>query len=132
MNTPRDASARGGQAVTPVAGIIVCAVVDELLLTHPGHATDPAIAIILGGPPLYLLGNALFGWVTNARLLPPLSYLGGRLALLTLLQGARHVSALPLGVGTTTVRVAVAGWEAIALRRSRPAAPVQHDADAAA
>ena len=67
-----------------VAGIIVCAVSDELVLAHPGHASDAGIAAILGGPALYLLGNALFKWVTNLRRALPLSHLAGLLLLLAL------------------------------------------------
>lgn len=44
-----------------VAGIIVAAVGDELVLRHPGGHTEIAAAsVILGGPALYLLGNSLF------------------------------------------------------------------------
>jgi low temperature requirement protein LtrA len=47
--------------VPMVAGIIVTAVGDELAIAHPsGHADDAAIAVILGGPALFLLGHALF------------------------------------------------------------------------
>ncbi|WP_226468770.1 low temperature requirement protein A [Luteimonas panaciterrae] len=102
-----------------VAGIIVCAVADELVLMHPDHASDAGIAAILGGPALYLLGNALFKWVTNDRRLPPLSHLVGLLLLLALLPFAYgHLfSALALGAITTAVLMLVAAWESLALRR---------------
>ena len=102
-----------------VAGIIVCAVADELVLAHPGHATDAGIAAILGGPTLYLLGNALFKWVTNDRRTPPLSHLAGLLLLFGLMPFAfAHVmSALALGATTTAILVLVAAWETVALRR---------------
>ena len=101
-----------------VAGIIVCAVSDELVLVHPEHVTDAGIAAILGGPALYLLGNALFKWVTNQRRTPPLSHMAGLLLLLALTPVAlSHVfSALALGVATTVVVLLVAAWETIALR----------------
>src|SRR5262249_28309424 len=42
-----------------VAGIIVAAVADEIALTHPlGHTSGASAAVILGGPALYLAGNA--------------------------------------------------------------------------
>ena len=44
----------------PIVAGMVCAVADELILLHPTHADDAGIAAILGGPALYLLGNALF------------------------------------------------------------------------
>ncbi|WP_242113154.1 low temperature requirement protein A [Luteimonas aquatica] len=107
-----------------VAGIIVCAVADELVLTHPGHAGNAAIAAILGGPALYLCGNAAFKWVTNDRLLPPLSHLAGLLLLLALLPPAlgHAFSALALGTLTTAVLMLVAAWESLALRRPPRAA----------
>ena len=101
-----------------VGGIIVSAVADELVLVHPGHAEALGVAVILGGPALYLLGNALFKWVSNDRRLPPLSHLAG----LALLAGVAplafdHVfSALALGVISTSVMIIVAAWETIALR----------------
>jgi len=107
-----------------VAGIIVCAVADELVLTHPGHISDAGIAAILGGPVLYLLGNALFKWVTNDRRGPPLSHMAGLLLLFGLMPFAfAHLfSALILGALTTAIFVFVAAWETMALRRPAKAA----------
>lgn len=102
-----------------VAGIVVCAVADEIVLVHPGHAEDAGIAAILGGPALYLVGNALFKWVTNDRRLPPFSHLIGLLLLFALAPFAfAHLfPALALGAATTAILVLVAAWESIALRR---------------
>ncbi len=104
-----------------IGGIILCAVADELVLVHPGHAEPMGMAIILGGPALYLLGNALFKWVSNDRRLPPLSHLAGLLLLAVLVPLATglHLSALSLGVSTTAVMVLVAAWESLTLRRIR-------------
>ena len=107
-----------------VAGIIVCAVADELVLTHPEHASDAGLGAILGGPALYLIGNALFKWVTNVRRAPPLSHMAGLLLLLVLAPFAflHMFSALGLGVVTTAVMVLVAAWETAAVhRRAKPA-----------
>ena len=103
-----------------VGGIIVSAVADELILVHPGHAETMGAAVILGGPALYLLGNALFKWVSNDRRLPPLSHLVGLVLLAGVAPFAfNHVfSALALGMITTSVMIVVAGWETIALRRT--------------
>ena len=47
--------------VPMVAGIIARAVADELPIAHPGgDVTAGTAAVILGGPALYLAGNALF------------------------------------------------------------------------
>ncbi|HQW09554.1 MAG TPA: low temperature requirement protein A, partial [Steroidobacteraceae bacterium] len=96
-----------------IAGIIVCAVADEIALVHPGHASGPAIAAIVGGPAIYVLGNALFKWVTNKRPLPPLSHVAG-LVLLALLMfpALQHaLTALQLSALTTGILVMVATWE---------------------
>jgi low temperature requirement protein LtrA len=102
-----------------VAGIIVCAVADEIVLVHPGHAETMGIAVILAGPALYLLGNALFKWVSNDRKLPPLSHLVGLsfLAIVAPFAFAHQLSALALGTFTTGVMVLVAAWESIAIRK---------------
>ncbi len=102
-----------------VAGIIVCAVADELVLAHPAHVDHAGIVVILGGPLVYLLGNALFKWVTNHRVTPPLSHLVGLVLLLILAPFAlaHTFSTLALGTLTTAVMVLVAAWEWLALRR---------------
>jgi len=108
-----------------VAGIIVAAVGDELVLTHPDHLAGAGAAAILGGPALYLLGNALFKWVTNDRRGPPLSHLAGLALLAALVPVAlgHHASALALSAATTGVLVLVAAWESLALRRPVARAP---------
>lgn len=100
-----------------VAGIIVCAVADELVLVHPGHASGAAVAVLLGGPAIYILGNALFKWVTNERRAPPLSHLVGLALLASLAVPAfRHaLTALQLSACTTAIMLAVAAWERKAL-----------------
>ena len=47
---------------TPIiAGIIVVAVADEVVIAHPGSSPSGVeLAVILGGPALYLLGHTLF------------------------------------------------------------------------
>ncbi len=106
-----------------VGGIIICAVADQLILVHPEHVADAGIAAILGGPALYLLGTALFKWVTNDRRGPPLSHLIGLGLLLVLTPFAfGHIlSALQLGAAATAILLLVAIWESLALRR--PAKP---------
>lgn len=102
-----------------VAGIIVCAVADELVLMHPDHASSAGIVVILAGPLLYLAGNMLFKWVTNDRPTPPLSHMVGIALLVALmsLAGGHGVSALLLSTLTTVILVIVAAWESVAVRR---------------
>lgn len=105
-----------------IAGIVLCAVADELVLVHPDHASTAGIAVILGGPFLYLLGNALFKWATNPRPLPPVSHLAG-LALLGALAPfafGHAFSALTLGMLTTALLMLVATWEWRSLQRAVP------------
>lgn len=101
-----------------VAGIIVSAVADELVLIHPDHARQAGILVIIGGPWLFLLGCALFKWVMNDRPWPPLSHLAGLAGLTLLLPVAlgQVFSALALGSLTTLVMLLVAAWETLALR----------------
>jgi low temperature requirement protein LtrA len=103
-----------------VAGIIVSAVADEIVLEHPAHADAAGVAAILAGPALYLVGNAIFKWITNDRRTPPLSHLVG-LALLAVLAApvfTHALSALALGAATTAILIVVAAWEYRALRRA--------------
>jgi low temperature requirement protein LtrA len=102
-----------------VAGIIVCAVADELTLRDP-HAMPRATqaAVLLGGPMLYLAGNALFKKTVNAINLP-LSHLVGLALLLGLALSYARWSIASLGVATTVVLIVVALWEMRSLRGVR-------------
>ncbi len=101
-----------------VGGIIVEAVADELILAHPGAPCDgAAAAAILGGPALYLAGNALFRRSVGAPL--PRSHLAG----LLLLALGGPFSAIASVLATATVAMlalmVVAAWETRAAGRSR-------------
>lgn len=111
-----------------VAGIIVSAVADELVLAHPDHATDAGLAAMLGGPALYLLGVGAFKWVSNDRPLPPLSHLIGLLLLVALAVAAfaHLLSALAVSALTCMTLVVVAGWEQVSLRAGAQNGPA-HD-----
>jgi low temperature requirement protein LtrA len=104
-----------------VAGIIVSAVADELTLHEPAQQVGMVEgAVLLGGPALYLLGNAWFKKTVNDTNLP-LSHLLGLvlLALLTLILG--HWSVALLGMAATAVLLLVALWEMCSLRSVRQA-----------
>lgn len=102
-----------------VAGIVVCAVGDELSLGHPHAMAETAqIAVLLGGPALYLLGNALFKQTVNHTNLP-LSHLVGLGVLVVLIWPAQAMSVATLTAVTTVVLVAVAMWETVSLRKLR-------------
>jgi low temperature requirement protein LtrA len=98
-----------------VAGIIVVAAGDELVLHHPHGGTDPTIiAAVLGGSALYLAGNAAFKRLSAPYV--PLSHLGGLVLLALLVPAAPAVSPLALSAGSTAVLIVVAIWEWLSLR----------------
>jgi len=98
-----------------VAGIVVCAVADEITIKHPdGHMELSAAATLLGGPALYLVGNIFFKRA-SARY-HPLSHLVGLGLLLLLTPVAMHLTPLALGAATTVVLIVVAIWETRSFR----------------
>jgi low temperature requirement protein LtrA len=98
-----------------VAGIIVSAVGDELVLKHPhGHADVTTIAVLIGGPVLYIVGNLLFKWITAGW--APLSHLVGLALFIVLVPAAAHISVLALGALTSLVLVVIAAWETVSMR----------------
>jgi low temperature requirement protein LtrA len=111
-----------------VAGIIVSAVADEVVLMHPDHGSTGAMLAILAGPACYLVGAAWFKWIMNDRRTPPLSHMIG-LVLIALLAWpalAHAITPLVCGVATTLIFAVVASWEAIALYSTRNALPADH------
>ena len=97
-----------------VAGIVVTAVADEAMMTHPGHHVDFAfLAAAIGGPFLFLLGNQMFKWQTAGQRFPPLSHLVGLLLLagLALAAWLGHWSQLTTGMAATAALIATAAWE---------------------
>ena len=102
-----------------VAGVVVTAVADEQMLTHPvGHHADlPYILAACGGPFLFLLGNLAFKWVTAGRRWPPFSHIVGITLLLAagFVSLALHWTPLAVGVAATAALIATAAWEWVSL-----------------
>lgn len=97
-----------------VAGIVVAAVGDELLLAHPVGHTDVKVTIgVIGGPLLFLIGVLLFKQSIHGRL--QLSHLVGIGALIILIPFAHLLSPLALSAAATAIMLVVATWEAISL-----------------
>jgi low temperature requirement protein LtrA len=93
-----------------VAGIVVCAVADEITIRHPGGHVDLASAIVLlGGPALYLIGNVFFKRASAKHY--PLSHLAGLGALTLVAPFSLLFTPLALGALTTGVLIVVAIWE---------------------
>ena len=99
-----------------VAGIIVIAVGDELVLHHPGGHVEPAaLGALIGGPALYLVGNALFKRLSAPNL--PLSHLVGLGLLVLAIPASFYLTPLMLSATTTAIMIVVALWEWLSLRR---------------
>lgn len=98
-----------------VAGIIVTAVADELVLKHPGgHSDLKTVLSAIGGPLLFLFGTTLFKHSFRGFL--QLSHGVGIVALCVLAWFASELSPLMLSVATSAIMVMVAVWESISLR----------------
>ena len=93
-----------------VAGIIATAVANDLLIGAPHEAPGGVgVAMILGGPALYLLGETLFTWrVTGAASGKRLS-VAALLILLVPLGG--QISTLLLSLMVASLLSALAVWE---------------------
>jgi low temperature requirement protein LtrA len=98
-----------------VGGIILSAVADDLVLTHPADHSDPKTVVsAVGGPLLFLIGTILFkhtirGWLQ-------LSHGAGIIALGILAWFASALSPLMLSILTTAIMIVVAAWESISLK----------------
>jgi low temperature requirement protein LtrA len=111
-----------------VGGIILSAVADELVLTHPADHSDlKTVVSAIGGPLLFLLGTILFkhtirGWLQ-------LSHGVGIIGLAILAWFAAALSPLMLSILTTVIMIIVAAWESISLATS-PATAFSSEVDA--
>jgi len=97
-----------------VAGIILSAVADEMLLAHPeGHAGQALVAFQCGGLAIYLAGVGTFKRFASPLGRFPLSHrVGlGLLAALGLWAWLTPLAALPFAVLTVLVLAIVAMWE---------------------
>ncbi|MBT1511696.1 low temperature requirement protein A [Bradyrhizobium sp. SRL28] len=98
-----------------VAGIIVSAVADELVLKHPsGHSDLKTVISAIGGPLLFLFGTILFKYSFRGFL--QLSHGVGIIALCVLAWFASDLSPLVLSILTAAIMMMVAVWESISLR----------------
>ena len=101
-----------------VAGIIVVAVGDELVLAHPEGTSDmQTVLTVLGGPMLFLLGTLLFK-VVSAIGRFPVSHVVGLGLLALLIPFAGNISPLALSLITSGILLVVGGVEAVAARRT--------------
>ena len=104
--------------VVMVAGIIVAAVGDELVIAHPLDVLPGReVAVVVAGPALYLLAHVLF----RLRMARSLSWkrLGGALACVALAPLGLVAPALVLSALVVGVLVAVIALEELAAARRR-------------
>jgi low temperature requirement protein LtrA len=95
-----------------VAGIIVAAVADEFVLTHPlGLADGKTIVTVLGSVGLYLGGHVLFAWSIAGRL--PTSSISGLAVIAGLATFAARLSPVLLMSLASAVLVYVSVWETL-------------------
>ncbi|KYK43695.1 low temperature requirement protein A [Bradyrhizobium sp. 191] len=107
-----------------VAGIILTAVSDELVLKHPsGHSDTRTIVSTVGGPLVFLVGTILFKYAIRGFL--QLSHGIGITLLLVLWWFAADLSPLWLSVATTMIMIVVAVWESVSLG-SEPEEAAEH------
>lgn len=104
-----------------VAGIIVGAVADELTLRDAQQRVGAISgAVLLGGPMLYLTGNAWFKKTVNDTHLPLSHLVGlGLLAVLAAVLVQQPPSVFVLGLASSSILVLVAAWETVSLRHLR-------------
>lgn len=97
-----------------IAGIILTAVSDELVLKHPtGHSDVRTIVSTIGGPLVFLVGTILFKHSIRGFL--QLSHGIGIILLSALWWFASDLSPLWLSVATSVVMIVVAVWESVSL-----------------
>ncbi|MHC4045973.1 low temperature requirement protein A [Bradyrhizobium sp. 23AC] len=104
---------------TPIiAGIILTAVSDELVLKHPtGHSDIRTVLSTIGGPLVFLIGTILFKRAIRGFL--QLSHGVGIILLLLLWWFAADLPPLWLSVASTVIMIIVAVWESVSLGADR-------------
>jgi low temperature requirement protein LtrA len=99
-----------------IAGIILSAVGDELVLAHPVGHTETNVAIVLaGGPAIFLLGSGLFRWMTcgDAPISHGIGFALIGIAAAILWEGPP----IALSAATALALCFVGAWEAVRRRR---------------
>jgi low temperature requirement protein LtrA len=103
--------------VVIVGGVIITAVGYELAIAHPaGQIDTKSLAVLIGGPMVYLFGNGLYKTVVYR--LFPLSHVIGLAALAILTPFAYYTDQLMIAGLTTAILIAAATQESISRRRT--------------
>jgi low temperature requirement protein LtrA len=102
--------------VTLIAGIIVAAVADELVIHHPAEHVDLAAAcVLIGGPLLYLAGNVAYKKIVYGGF--ALSHLVAVALLVVLFPIAFVTDRLMVSGSTSAILIVVAVWQSRHPRR---------------
>ena len=105
-----------------VAGIVVTAVGQELVINHPlGHTRLAWYAVIFGGPALFLAGRALFEYAVFARVSRDRPI--GLLVLAVAVPVMLHLPPVLPAIAATVVLAGIAIADASRVRRHPPEAP---------
>lgn len=105
-----------------VVGILATGVGHALVIHHPVRHEDPLwLAVILGGPALFLAGRSGLEYEVFARV--SASRLVGLLALATLAPVTVHLPPLVATSGAVTVLAGVAAWDTLREQRAPGEAP---------
>ncbi len=108
VGVARDAYTYGHLPI--VAGIIAIAVANGLLIATPHEATNGVgVAMIFGGPALYLLGESVFVWRVTGVLNGKRAAVAALFILLVPLAGETSVLALSFVVASLLPALAI--WE---------------------
>ncbi|SCG72702.1 low temperature requirement protein A [Micromonospora inositola] len=108
--------------IVMVAGVVVTAVGDELVITHPlGHTPPGWIAVILGGPALFLAGRAHFEYAVFGRVSRDRPI--GLLVLAAIAPVMLLVPPLMAALATTAVLTAIAVADTTRARGRPPEMP---------
>jgi low temperature requirement protein LtrA len=94
-----------------IAGIVLVGAADKTVIAHPDERTAVAVATVLGGPALFLLGNALFRRIVGA---PGLAVaLGGALACAALIPVAALIEPWMLSLLSSLVLASAAAVDTV-------------------
>ena len=105
-----------------VAGIVLIAVGDEIVITHPAGHTRPAWSVVVfGGPALFLVGRAIFEYAVFARV--SRNRWIGLLVLAVLTPVMLHSPPIIVALAVTAVLTGIAASDTARSRRRPPETP---------
>jgi len=108
-----------------VAGIILSAVGDELVLAHPLGHMEPNIAMVIAlGPAIFLVGSGLFRWMACGA--APASHALGLLIVAVAAVMFWEGPPMALAASTSLALCIVGAWEALRRRREVHDPPSSH------